>query len=206
MLNRLGLNRLKVGGRLERESYYGEDNAKLSRDDEIWIEARLKMLEERGLVQGPQPVSGKPSPATRKWFKQFLRRNAATGIKSVDFTTEEAKRKITLPQDYKDFISQVGSKSFKNVNDMEETFTGILPPRKLDFKNHRRGKVPYLEGDDAEVDGVAFAEMDNGDCFVFDVSVKDSDYPVFWFRHEENTMEPFAPNFAECIKRFAQRT
>jgi hypothetical protein len=63
--------------------------------------------------------------------------------------------------------------------------------------------VPDLEGEDAEIEGVMFAETDHGDVFVFDVSAK-GDWPVFWFRHEENTMEPFAPNFAGCIKRFVQ--
>jgi hypothetical protein len=50
-----------------------------------------------------------------------------------------------------------------------------------------------------------FASTDFGDCLVFDVSAKGGDYPVFWYDHEGNTMEPFAPNFAECIKRFAQK-
>ena len=84
----------------------------------------------------------------------------------------------------------VGPKSYKNVEDMEETLTTVLPPQELDFKDYRRGKVPDLEGEDAEVDGVMFAEMDNGDCFVFDVSVKGSDLSgvlVSW--HEENTMD-----------------
>ena len=117
----------------------------------------------------------------------------------------EAKHKLTLPKDYKDFISKVGPKPFKNVNQMAETITTVLPPQKMDFKCFRRGKIPYLEGEDAEVDGVAFAEMDNGDCFVFNASVKGDHYPVYWFRHEESMLEPFAPNFAECIKRFSQR-
>jgi hypothetical protein len=50
-----------------------------------------------------------------------------------------------------------------------------------------------------------FADTDHGDCFVFDVSVKGGDYPVFWYDHESSSMEPFAENFAECIKRFAKR-
>jgi hypothetical protein len=88
---------------------------------------------------------------------------------------------------------------------MEGSTTTVLPPQKLNFKNYRRGQVPHLEGEAAAVDGVMFAANDGGDCFVFDVSAKGDDYPVYWYRHEENTMEPFAPNFAECIKRFAQK-
>ena len=57
------------------------------------------------------------------------------------------------------------------------------------------------------VDGVLFADTDYGDAFVFDVSQKSpaGDYPVYWFNHEFATFEPFASNFAECVKRFAKR-
>ena len=187
--------------RLRAKGHLG--NIQPSRADEAWTEEKLKLLAEHGLVETPSPVV--KSSATQRWFRQFLKRNAAKRVKAVDFAAVEAKRKLTLPQDYRDFISTVGPKPFENVNGMEVTSTIVLPPQKLDFKNHRRGQVPELVGEDAEVDGVEFAEMDNGDCFVFDVPVKGNDYPVYWYRHEENTMEPFAPNFAECIKRFAQK-
>jgi hypothetical protein len=62
-----------------------------------------------------------------------------------------------------------------------------------------------IEGAQAEVDGVVFAEIDNGDCFVFDISSKASEYPVYWHRHEENDLEAFAPSFAECIKRLSDK-
>ncbi len=195
------LNRAKVKGQLKRGFHF--DEIKLSPEDEAWIEEKLKLLAKHGLMDMPKPV--RKSSEIKSWFSQFLKRHAAKGIKAVDFAIVETKRNLTLPQDYKGFISKVGPKSFKNVEEMEETLTTVLPPHKLDFKNHRRGKLDFLVGDDAEVDGVVFAEMDNGDCFVFDVSVKDSDYPVFWFKHEENLLESFAPNFAECIKRFAQK-
>ena len=125
--------------------------------------------------------------------------------RAVDFAPTEKKHKVKLPQDYKDFISIVGTKSFADVCDMEGSTTSVLLPQELDFNDYRRGKVADLEEDDAEVDGVMFAATDAGDCFVFDVSATGNDFPVFWYRHEENTMEPFAPNFAECIKRFAQK-
>ena len=62
-----------------------------------------------------------------------------------------------------------------------------------------------MEGDDAEVDGVVFATMDSGDCFVFEISSSGGDYPIRFYNHEENTLEQYASNFAECIKRFAQK-
>ena len=80
----------------------------------------------------------------------------------------------------------------------------MLLPKKVDFKMFRRGKMPEFVGEAAEVDGVLFATTDFGDSFVFDVSVKNSDYPVYWYKHEESLLEPYAPNFAECIKRFTQ--
>jgi len=195
--------RAKIKGQLIRLGYFKDINP--SAEDEVWIGEKLKLLAEHGLVDAPKPTTGKTSNTAQKWFKQFLKKNAAKGIQAADFAAVEKKNKLTLPQDYKDFISTVGLKSFADVCDMEGSTTSILPSQELDFKGYRRGKVPYLEGDDAEVDGVMFAANDSGDCFVFDVSAKGSDYPVYWYRHEENTMEPFAPNFAECIKRFAQK-
>ena len=135
----------------------------------------------------------------------LLKKNAAKESQGVDFTVIEEKQKLSLTQDYKDFVAAVGAKTFADVNNMEGSTTTVLLPAKLDFKNYRRGKVPYLEGDDAEIDGVMFATVDSGDVFVFDVSAKGGDYPVYFYNHEENSMEHFAANFAECIKRFAQR-
>jgi hypothetical protein len=147
-------------------------------------------------------VSANSAP---KWFEQFPNRHARKVRKPVDFAAVEQKHKLTLPQDDQDFIATVGPKYFADVRDMEGSTTTVLPPQKLDLKTHRRGQVPHLEGDDAEVDGVLFAVNDGGDCFVFDLSARGGDRPVFWHRHEENTLEPFAPKFAECIKRLAQR-
>jgi hypothetical protein len=50
-----------------------------------------------------------------------------------------------------------------------------------------------------------FAITEHGDCYVFDVTAKGSDYPVYCYDHERNALEPFAPNFAECIKRFVEK-
>jgi hypothetical protein len=194
------LKRAKVKGQLRGGILF--DDVKPTEEDGAWIEDKFKLLTEYGLVDAPKTV-GKSS-ATRRWFKQFLKRNAAKPGKSIDFATIETKQKLILPQDYKDFISKVGAKSFENVNDMEETLTDVLPPQKVDFKILRRGKMPEFVGEAAKVDGVLFATADFGDSFVFDVSVKNSDYPVYWYKHEESLLEPYAANFAECIKRFTQ--
>lgn len=198
------LIRAKVRARLAR--FFKE--VRPGREDERWVQEKLKLLAEHGLIEGPKAVGGEPSAATQRWFKQFLKRNAIKGAKTPDFAAAELKRKLPLPDDYKAFFSSVGPMSFRNViglEEMEETRATVLRPEKLDFKNFRRGKVPNLEGEDAKVDGVMFAATDFGDCFVFDVSAETKDYPVYWYRHEENAMEPYARNFAECIKRFVRR-
>jgi len=48
-----------------------------------------------------------------------------------------------------------------------------------------------------------FATTDHGDAFYFDVCRKAADYEVRKHDHEIGSYEPYAKNFAECIKRFA---
>jgi hypothetical protein len=175
-----------------------------SAEDEVWIKAKLQLLD--GKQSGSVGKTGPAGDAAQKWFKQFLKRSGGKAAKPQDFSEVEKKQKITLPQDYKKFIAAFGLKTFADVCGLEGTSTRVLLPRKLDFKNYRRGKVPYLEGEQAQVDGVVFAEIDNGDCFVFDVSAEGKEYPVYWHKHEENDLEAFAANFAECIKRFSEKS
>lgn len=196
------LKRAKVKGQLVRLLDF--QDLKPSATDEVWIEEKLQLLAKHGLVDAPKPAA-KTASAAQKWFQQFLKKNAAKKSKAVDLAAIEKKQKLVLPADYKEFIATIGTKTFADVNDMEGSTTTVLPPAELDFKNCRRGKVPYLEGDDAKVDGVMFAAIDSGDCFVFDVSAKGSDCPVFFYNHEENTLKAYAPNFAECIKRFVEK-
>lgn len=196
--------RAKVKGQLVR--YVEFKNVKPSPEDETWIKEKFSLLAEQGLVEASKPAAGKSVSAAQKWFKQFLKKNSAKESRAVDFARVEKQQKLLLPQDYKDFISIVGEKSFADVNELEGSTTSILSPQSLDFEGYRRGKLPDLEGEDAEVDGVMFAATDFGDCFVFDVSAKGNDYPVYWYRHEENALEQFASNFAECIQRFVKKS
>ena len=80
-----------------------------------------------------------------------------------------------------------------------------MPPQKLDFSDYRRGALKDTDEDSAAIDGVMFAEVDSGDCFVFDVATKGGDYPVYFYNHELNAMEPWSSNFAEGVKRFAEK-
>jgi hypothetical protein len=200
------LKRAKVKGLLVASPLFADVH--IGPADVAWIERNLVLLAEHGLIDAPNAGAGKPSSAARRWFAQFLKSNARKGVKPIklpNFSALEQKHKLTLPQDYKTFVSTIGSKTFKDVNDMEGAETSVLLPQKLDFRSYRRGKAPWEEDEHANLDGVIFATIDNGDCFVFDVSGSGSDYPVYWYQHEENALDPYAPNFVECIRRFAQR-
>jgi hypothetical protein len=193
----------KVKGQLVRLLHFKD--VKPSPEDEEWIAGKLALLAGHGLVDAPKAAKGKTATAAQKWFQDFLKRNAGKSAKALDFAAVEKKQKIVLPPDYKDFISTVGPKAFENINETAGFTAKVLPPGKLDFKNYRRGRVKDLDEEQAKIDGVMFASTEHGDAFVFDVSAKGGDYPVFWHDHEGNTLEPFAPNFAECIKRFAEK-
>jgi hypothetical protein len=142
-----------------------------------------------------------------RWLKQYLAKNAPKKKPPrADFAAVEKKHKVSLPQAYKDFIAAVGARSFDDVMEVEGFKAKVLPPGKLGFRGYRRGKVKDLDEDSARIDGVQFADTDHGDVFVFDVSGHNGgDYPVYWYDHEQNSYEPFAPDFAACVRRFVER-
>ena len=198
------LKRALVKGQLIR--LLGFADVKPTPEDEFWIEEKIRLVTEHGLIEAKATPKGEGAAATaNKWFKQFLQRKAKENLPKADFTAVVRKHELTLPQAYVDFIVTVGSMDFEDVMENEGFTARILPPEKLDFTGYRRGQVPDLDEEQSQIDGVMFAETEHGDVFVFDVSAKDSDYPVFWYDHEQNSLEPFAPNFAECIKRFSQK-
>jgi hypothetical protein len=221
------LKQAKVKGQLVRSSAFNE--LKPTAEDAAWVEEKLQLLargtrERSSVAAGSKKKGGtlkkgvlkkpgaakKGDAAVRRWFGEFLKKNA-TGKKPprADFVAVEKKHKLALPQDYKDFISTVGPKSFQDVMQQEGFKVRVLPPGKLDFKTYRRGntKGVLFDEESLRVDGVAFADTVHGDCFVFDVSDAGAgDYSVLWYDHENSVMEPFAPGFAQCIRRFAERT
>ena len=90
--------------------------------------------------------------------------------------------------------------SFETV-DEEEGFTAtILTPDKLE------AEAEYAEFEDEEskaVNALTFATTDHGDCFCFDIQKGKKEFAVVLYKHEVNFFEPYADNFAACIKRFA---
>lgn len=201
----------KVKGQLVRNLQFKD--VKPMPEDLAWMDEKMNLLAQHMLVEGAGKASASAKTgagAASKWFQSYLKKNAATKKPAeIDFAAIEKKQKLTLSQEYKDFITKVGPKSFEDVMEQEGFAAHVLAPNKIDFRGYRRGKMKGLLFDEESlaVDGVMFADTEHSDAFVFDVSQKDAagNYPVFWYDHEGNTMEPFAPTFAECIRRFDQR-
>ena len=206
------LKKAKVKGQLVRLLDF--EGVKPTDADLAWIDEKLALLAEHGLVDTParKPANGKTRDAgTSRWFAKYLKKNAARrGPAAIDFAAIEKKHKVVLPQDYKDFISVVGEKEFEDVMEQDGFSAFVVPPRKMDFRGYRRGKMTDLLFDEESlaVDGVMFADTEHGDAFVFDLAQRDAagNYAIYWYDHEGNAMEPFAPTFAACIRRFAERT
>ena len=204
------LKRLKVKGQLVRNWNYR--NLEPSQSDLEWIEEMLRALKAPGptgeIIARIDRETKSSVGQSDKWFGQYLKKNASNKkLPKMDFASIEKKHKIKLPEAYKAFMTVVGPKSFEDVNATEGFTANVSPPNKLDFKTCRQ-KMWKKTSVESDVDGVIVAVTDHGDVFVFDISAKPTsggDYPIYWLDHEQNTLEPFAPDFATCIKRFVQR-
>ncbi len=164
-------------------------------EDLTWVQATVKQL--RPAKAGGSPADADGEVAT--WFKQYLEKKAKAKTAGHDFATVEKKHRVVLPKAYKVFITQLGSKSFKDIDGEEGFRATVLPPKKLVFE------ACCEEGADEEdsFKGILFATTDHGDAFYFDTTRGRPDYEVRKHDHEVGTFEPYAKNFAECIKRFA---
>ena len=150
------------------------------------------------------PPSGgkadKPA-ASSTWFADYLTKHTKTKTKPFDFAALEKREGVKLPASYKDFAVRVGQKKYKNFNDDEGHDLVILPPAKLDFDTLKNPSVEEDSG--APKRGVIFGAANSGDSLYFDVSKKSADPEVLHHDHETDEFEPFAKNFAECIKQLA---
>jgi hypothetical protein len=166
-------------------------------EDLAWVEERVKLLKKKPA----KTATGKADDAAA-WFKEYLKKNRKEKSIKHDFAAVEKKQKLKLPQSYKDFVSTVGTKSFKDVNQEEGFSVRIVPPQKLEFKIFRKSSDASEDEAEGRIDGVMFATTDHGDAFCFDIEAKGSDYPVYHYQHELDQFEPYANNFAAAIKRF----
>jgi hypothetical protein len=98
-----------------------------------------------------------------------------------------------------DFVSTVGPITFENIDGQEGFTASICSPNELGVE----GCADDFDDEESRaVNGLTFATTGHGDCFCFDVQKGKKEYAVFLLKHEYNLLEPYADNFAACIKRF----
>lgn len=165
--------------------------------ESAWIKEKLQLLEVAGI---PFHADGMLSDDDAKWLRGYIQIHSRE-VKSVwDIKAVERRVKAKLPKSYLDFIGAVGPTSFETV-DEEEGFTAtILTPDQLETE---AGYAEFEDEESKAVNGLTFATTGHGDCFCFDIQKGKKEFAVVLYKHEGNFFEPYADNFAACIKRFA---
>src|SRR2546423_12842073 len=124
--------------------------------------------------------------------KNIYRRKPKPGPRFHDFAAVEKKQGVVLPKSYKQFITNIGPKSFNDIDGEEGFRATVLPPKRLVFEDCRE------EGADEEetFKGIMFAVTDHGDAFYFDTGRGEPDDEVRKDNHEVGSVEPYTKNFA----------
>lgn len=168
-----------------------------NKEESAWVKDQLRVLEEAGI---PFHADGTLSEEDAKWLRDYIKAHSRDVAAEWDIKAVERRVKARLPKSYLDFIAAVGPTSFDNVDELEGFTSSVLGPDELvveDFGDD-------LEDDESKaVNAVTFATTGHGDCFCFDVRKGTKEYAVFHFKHEVNLLDPYADNFAACVKRFA---
>jgi len=172
-------------------------------EESRWIESKLIQLNEHGIQLN---APGTLTDADAKWYRKFLKNHTAAKTTSPDFKSFEKQAKLKLPKSYKDFLAKVGPCSFPGVDEQDGFTAHVVAPQDFDCTNYRAGTLQAADDESNGVDGVMFARTDHGDCFCFDVRKDRKEFEVFLYLHEYNCFEPYAANFAACIKRFVAAT
>ncbi len=171
-----------------------------NKEESAWIKEKILLLEASGI---PSHAAGTVSNQDAKWFQDYLKPHHREVQVDWDIKAIEKQFKTKLPKSYVDFVRSVGPMSFENVDEQEGFTATIRSPDELGVEGYAD------EFDDEEskaVNGLTFATTDHGDCFCFDVQKDKKEFAVVLYKHEENFFEPYAENFAACIKRFAVGT
>jgi SMI1 / KNR4 family (SUKH-1) len=167
------------------------------KDESAWLKEKLQKLEAAGI---PFHADGTLSDDDAKWFREYLKSHARDVKANWEIKAVERRVKAKLPKSYVDFVSTVGPTSFENVDEQEGFTASIRSPTELGVE----GCADDFEDEESKaVNGLTFATTGHGDCFCFDVQKGKKEYAVYHFKHEYNLLEPYADNFAACIKRFA---
>jgi len=188
----------KLGAKGLFEATCGE-LTKPDADDLKWIDNMLTRLSEHGIqLNAPGTLSKEDS----RWFRAFLKGQKQTAS-DFDFKAFEKKHRIRLPRSYKDFSSQLGERSFDNVDDESGNTVRVLRPDQLDLKNCRLGAFEATDEDSERADGIMFARTNYGDGYCFDLTATEKEPTVLLYRHEGFYYEPYTDNFASFLRRIA---
>lgn len=166
------------------------------KEESAWITDKLHALEAAGI---PPHAEGALSDEDAKWLRGFIKTHSAELTSDWDIKAVERRIKAKLPKSYLDFIRGVGPMSFENVDEQDGFTASVLTPDKLEMET---GYAEFEDDESKAVNALTFAATGHGDCFCFDVQKGRKEYAVVLYKHEGNFFEPYADNFAACIKRF----
>lgn len=173
-----------------------------TKSDLARVDEQVEKLTALGLAT--PPPAGDPAKL-RRWFRSYLKKHATEQRPAPDFAALEARLGKPLPDSFKAFLSKVGPTTFPDLDEEEGADVRIYGLEDLEDDCHglRLGRTEFEDEESAAVDGLEFAGTIFGDAFCFDLAAAGPDYPVYHYQHEINLFEPYAANFEECLKRFA---
>jgi SMI1 / KNR4 family (SUKH-1) len=167
------------------------------KEESAWITQKLQVVEQAGI---PFHAEGTLSKEDAKWLRAFIETSSRKVKPDWDIKAVERRVKAKLPKSYLDFVSAVGPMSFDNVDEQEGFTASILTPDELEIE---AGYAEFEDDESKAVNALTFASTGHGDCFCFDAQKGRKEFAVVLYKHEGNFFEPYAENFAACIKRFA---
>jgi hypothetical protein len=166
------------------------------KEESAWIQEKLISLEANGI---PMHAEGTLSDDVARWFREYVSSNGRDPDIAWDIKGTERRIKSRLPKSYVEFVSSLGTVSFENIDEQEGFMVSILTPDQLELEEH----PDQIEDEESKaVNGLMFATTGHGDYFCFDVQKDKREYAVFLYKHDYGCFEPYAENFAACIKRF----
>jgi hypothetical protein len=166
-------------------------------EESAWIAATLAELAAAGI---PLRAQGTVSKADRQWLRGFVRRHAGAGDWSAAMREAERRLRMRLPKSYRGFIGAVGPVRFDEVDGEAGLDVSILTPDRVE---HESGYAEFEDEESKAINALTFARSNQGDRFCFDVQEGRTEFAVVVYNHEGNFFEPYADNFAACIRRFA---
>ncbi len=177
----------------------GGDDMSLLPAEKAWVKEQLARIEAAGIPIVPR---GTLTAADRKWFNAWLRKGPC-GFALKNYSALQKKHKFKIPRAYLDFLEAWGPRKFTDVEGQFDVTT--LDPLDFEYRLFRRHSRDHsVDPENTDVDGIGFAHNGCGDFFVMDVSAQSRDYPILYFDHELNCLDPYADTMAECLRRFTR--